>query len=103
MAEERVVCRTPTPGKTGTTAIPKWKYDLLARHILDILREAGPNGVAFKDLKGLLHPRLTEDERAKLGSLGWHATSVKLELETAGALVRLPKVTPQQMVHSEFA
>lgn len=86
MAElAKVACRTPAKGRDGVTNIPAWKFDLLRGHILDIA--AAP--VAFADLPRLVGERLTADEAARLGSLGWHVTTVKLELEVRGELRRL--------------
>lgn len=95
---DKTLCRTPTAGKDGGTNIPTWKFDLLRRHILDICAEFGSSGVAFKDLNGLVKPRLTKEELTNLGSIGWHVTTVKLELEVRGEIKRLQGVTPQSLV-----
>lgn len=94
---EKTSCRTPTPGKSGETRIPTWKFELLRRHILDVTRDSGAEGVAFSELHKLVGARLREDERAALGSLGWHVTTVKLEMEVAGDIARVKGVTPQRL------
>lgn len=96
--EPRTPCRTPTTN--GVTNIPTWKFDLLRGHILDILRESGGAGFPMADLSAALAPRLTEDETARLGKLGWHMMAVKLELEVAGEIARMPGVTPQKLVNA---
>ena len=96
--DPRTVCRTPTAGKSGVTRIPTWKFDLLRGHILDIVKDAGPEGYPMASLKAALADRLTEDEAARLGKLGWHMMAVKLEMEVAGDIARMPKITPQRIV-----
>jgi len=93
--EIKVICRTPTKGREGVTRIPKWKYDCVRAAILDVV-EAAPGGqVYFKDLTALLKPRLTDDQLESLGSAGWHVTTVKLNMEVEGELIRVPNVKPQ--------
>ena len=53
--DDKVTCRTPTPGKKPTR-IDRWKYDLLRKAILKVVPKKG-EGVDFWDL-----PRLIEDE-----------------------------------------
>lgn len=96
--ESRTACRTPTAGKSGVTRIPTWKFDLLRGHILSIVRDAGPEGYPMASLKDALAKRLTEDEAARLGKLGWHMMAVKLEMEVAGDIARMPRITPQRIV-----
>lgn len=89
---EKVSCRTPADGKSGVTNIPKWKFDTCRRAILATLADGN---VAFKDLSDLVADRLTDEERAKVGSVGWHVTSVKLEMEVRGEIARLNATGPQ--------
>ncbi len=92
--EDRVICRTPTKGRDGVTRLPRWKYDAIRTAIHDAVAQAGPEGLAFGDLSTAVKARLSEAELAKLGSVGWHTTSVKLNMEVEGELKRLPKVKP---------
>ncbi|MEL7257971.1 MAG: hypothetical protein AAFN80_09025 [Pseudomonadota bacterium] len=92
MAEARVACRTPAEGRDGVTNIPEWKFDAVRSAILDALRNGD---IAFKNLKDAVAARLSNDKLKRLGSLGWHTTTVKLELEVRGELERLPNQTPQ--------
>ena len=98
-APEKVLCRTPTPGKTAKR-IDRWKIDALRKAILDSLPARGP-GVLFSDLFGLVEKRLAPQERSKIGSIPWYTTTVKLELEVAGEIARVPGVVPQQLVRAK--
>ena len=93
-SEERVACRTPAPGKSGVTRIPRWKFDLVRNAILEIL---GEGEARFSDLSGLARERLPEAELGRLGSLGWHVATVKLEMEVRGEIERLPGKGPQRL------
>lgn len=93
--EAKVVCATPTPGKQPT-AIAKWKYNL----VRDAIRKCVPkskDGVAFKDLPDLVADTLSAEERARLGSVSWHTTTVKLHMETTGELERIAGAVPQRV------
>ncbi|HHS89007.1 MAG TPA: hypothetical protein ENJ26_01405 [Rhodobacteraceae bacterium] len=97
MNEPKTVCRTPTKGRDGSTSIPTWKYEAVRTAILDAVRNAGADGLAFKDLSGEVKRRLSADELARLGSVMWHTTSVKLNMEVQGELCRLPGKGPQRL------
>ena len=85
MTEERVACRTPADGRDGVSNIPVWKFDALRKAILD---ELGNGDIKYKDLNDAVRKRLSSDQLDKLGSLGWHVVTVKLELEVRGEVVR---------------
>lgn len=92
---ERTICQTPTPGKKPTS-IPTWKYDLIRRAILDVLPEASP-GIAAKDLPELVRARLSSEDLERLGSVNWHSTTVKLNMEVDKEIVRHPTMKPQHI------
>ena len=92
MAEPRVACRTPTKGRDGATNIPEWKFNLLRDAIHTVLTKGD---VPFSKLTDHIRPLISEDELARLGSLGWHTTSVKLELEVRGEIERVAGSKPQ--------
>lgn len=94
VTEPRTRCRTPTPNKSATN-IPTWKFEALKNAILKIVGEAGPKGLLFSKLPERARAELSAEVLEKLRSIGWHATTVKLELEVRGALKRLRKATPQ--------
>ena len=93
----RIACYTPTKGRDGATRIPRWKYDCVRRAILDVLDDSEEGQVAFKDLAQQVKTHLTSNQLAKLGSLGWHVTTVKLNMEVDGELERVPRKTPQTL------
>ena len=83
---DRIPCRTPANPEGGTSNIPRWTSDAFARAI----RAALADGPMWQtDLRDAAAGHLTEDERAAMGSLGWHATTVRLEMEVRGDLRRL--------------
>ncbi|MDJ0638293.1 MAG: hypothetical protein QNJ20_05625 [Paracoccaceae bacterium] len=98
MPEEKVTCRTPNAD--GTTRIPRWKFDAIRTAILHAIDEAGPEGLSFKQINDEVKARLSDYELDRLGSVGWHATSVKLEMEVAGDIARVVGVTPQRIVRA---
>lgn len=95
---DKVACRTPAEGRDGVTNIPKWKYDLIAEAIRAELAD-GP--VRMSEMKARLEARIPATERAALGSLGWHLTTVKLEMEVRGELIRVAGKGPQVISLSE--
>lgn len=96
MAElgDKVACRTPAKGRDGMTRIPAWKFDTVRSAILDAVRD-GP--VLYKDLNAAVAQRLDADTLDRLGKLGWHVVTVKLELEVRGEIERLDIKGPQQI------
>ncbi|MEO0618779.1 MAG: hypothetical protein AAFZ01_05810 [Pseudomonadota bacterium] len=66
--------------------------------ILNAVAASGEEGLAFQDLREAVRVRLSEDTLTNLGSLGWHVTTVKLELEVAGDIKRMARTTPQRLV-----
>jgi hypothetical protein len=93
----RVACRTPAAGKGGTSNIPVWKFDLIRGAIRDVLAQAGPEGMANKDLRDAVGARLSAEDLARLGKLGWHVVTVKLEMEVRGEIIRLPGKGPMRI------
>lgn len=96
-SDEKIVCRTPTPGK-GSTRFPKWKYEAVRAAILSTLREEGD--VYFRDLPEKAGARLRPQDRTDLGSVAWHVTTVKLHMETIGEIKRSPEKGRQQLVRA---
>ena len=83
-------------GRDGVTNIPKWKFDTIRVAILDICAEE----TLFKHLPAKVGERLSDEDRANLGSLGWHVTTVKLELEVRGEIARVPGKGPQKIIRT---
>jgi hypothetical protein len=97
--ELKVTCQTPTPGKKPTQ-IPKWKYDLLRDAILKVLPTSG-EGLLFTELPDKVASILDPQDLAKLGSVGWYTTTVKLDMEVRGEIERVPKVIPQRLLRKK--
>lgn len=91
---DKVACRTPAEGRDGVTNIPAWKFDLLRGTIREVLADAP---IRFSELKDAVGTRLSAEDLGKLGSLGWHVTTVKLEMEVRGEIMRLDAKGPQQI------
>ena len=83
MAEAQVQTRHPDPAKRGPR-IPRWKYEAVKRAILDTV-------------PGLVSAALDPDELAALGSVSWHVTVVKLDLEARRLVERVPGASPQRL------
>ncbi len=95
MTDDRTPCRTPNAD--GVTNIPTWKFEAVRGAILAAVDEAGPEGLLFKDVSPEVKARLSEEDLSNLGSVGWHATSVKLELEVRGEIARVTGTSPQRI------
>jgi len=95
--EDKITCYTPTKGREGSTRIPRWKYDCVRRAILDELEETDDGHVIFGKLPEIVTDRLTSNQLAKLGSVKWHVTTVKLHMEVQGELERVPRHKPQAL------
>ncbi|MGI9389427.1 MAG: DUF6958 family protein [Boseongicola sp.] len=99
MSEHKVSCRTPNAD--GVTNIPNWKFDVLRAAILATIDAAGANGLPFKDLPEFVKARLSRDEISRMGSVGWHVTTVKLELEVRGEIARVAARSPQRLIRCQ--
>ena len=93
---DKVRCRTPTPGKKPVN-IPRWKYDLIREAILKAVPRREP-GVPFRDLPGRVREGIPAAQRKDLGSVAWHTTVVKLDMEVTGEIRRVSGVSPQRLV-----
>ena len=89
---DRTACRTPAEGRDGVTNIPTWKFDAIRAAILKILERGD---CRWSDMVENVRQKLTEDELANMGKLGWHVIAVKLELEVRGEIKRLAQKGPQ--------
>ncbi|NIW45455.1 MAG: hypothetical protein GWN30_12095 [Gammaproteobacteria bacterium] len=92
---EKVVIETPTPGKQPTR-IDKWKYDLVHDAILAVV-PADENGVEFSQLAQLVEAHLSSADLARLGSVSWYTTTIKLDMEVKGEIERIQGSKPQRL------
>jgi hypothetical protein len=83
-------CRTPAEGSEGVVNVPTWKCQAVRRAIVHAVEAAGAEGMLFSQLSAAV--------RARLGSVGWHTTTVKLNMEVEGELLRVPGASPQRLV-----
>lgn len=93
---EKVLCETPTLGKQPKR-IEKWKYVAVRAAILKALPRKG-EGVLFRDLPALVASLLSDANKAGLGSISWYTTTVKLDLETRGEIMRVAGSKPQRLL-----
>lgn len=94
---DRVVCATPTPGKASTSML-RWKYEALRRAIRHVIVSAGSRGATLEDLVAETPDHLTTAELTDLGSVAWHVTTVKLDLEAKGEIQRVSGAIPVRHV-----
>ena len=95
---DKVICRTPTPGKKPTR-IDRWKFEAIRKAIVKVAPKRG-EGVLFRDLAGLVKKQLSAADQKKVGSLMWYVTVVKLELEVRGELKRIEGAGPQRLLRT---
>jgi len=91
---EKISCRTPAEDRAGVTNIPKWKYDEVSQAILSVLERGD---IAFSDLRDAVMAELSSETLENLGSVSWHVTTVKLEMEVRGEIERMPGKVPQRL------
>ena len=91
LGPEMVTCQSPT-GRT--TQIPKWKYDLVRRAIVNVL-PSDEIGIMFRQLAPMVNCCITRDERRGLGSINYLTTTVKLDMEARGEIIRFEGMRPQ--------
>ena len=89
--DEKILTLHPDPGKQGVR-IDRAKYDLVAQAIQDALGERGE--VAFTDLMQIVKAKLNGRMQ---GSISWYVTTVKLDLEARGNIVRVAGAKPQRL------
>ena len=91
---EKISCRTPAEDRAGVTNIPKWKYDEVSQAILSVLERGD---IAFSDLRDAVMAELSSETLENLGSVSWHLTTVKLEMEVRGEIERISGKVPQRL------
>ncbi len=97
-SDSKVPCRTPAEGRDGVTHVPAWKFALMRGWLRELVRREAAEGLPFQGLAARLGGLLHEGDARHLGSVGWHLTTVKLELEVRGELARSAGKGPQRIV-----
>lgn len=95
---DKTACRTPSSGKDGVTHIPSWKYEVVEHAILKAMTHQNGKAISFPNLRSLAKDEMAEEALGKLGSWGWHFTTVKLNMEVEGQIERVKDSSPQQLV-----
>ena len=95
MEHEKVICRTPTPGKKPTRIDAK-KFETVRRAILAVVPPKG-QGLLFTDLTPRVAAKLNTAQKSQFGSLMWYVTTVKLEMEVRGEIQRVRGISPQRL------
>lgn len=80
----------------NNASMEKTKYEAYKRAILEVL-PIEKTGILFRDLPDLVRGRLPKDSIDTMGSVPWHVTAVKVDLEARGLIERLPGVKPQRL------
>jgi hypothetical protein len=104
------MARVTTGGKPGTittlnanyargkggTRVSAEKYEIIRKAILKAVPKTKA-GIAFGDLPKAVEKHLGRADRAKIGSIPWYVTTVKLDLEARGLIERVPEAKPQRL------
>lgn len=90
------------PRGKGGTRVDRVKYEIMKKAILRAVPRTR-TGVAFRDLPDAVAAKLSKADRARFGSIGWYATTVKLDLEARGLIERVPDAKPQRLRRTEQA
>ena len=80
----------------GNTNMAREKYEVYKEAILKAV-PAIEEGITFKELPRAVKKLLPRDKLDQLGSVTWHVTSVKLDLEARGLIERIPGSKPQRV------
>lgn len=91
MNDDRVMMQNPNTGRDDMT-ISRAIYEPVRTAILDAIDEAGTLPLA--ELRGEVEKR-TPAEMWEESSVGWYTTTVKLDLEAKGLIVK--EGSPQQL------
>ena len=82
---EKVLCRTPNKPDGGKPChTDAWKFDALEREVRSVL--AGGESMGFMAAMRAVRDRISAEQAKEIGSVGWYATTVMLEMEFRGDL-----------------
>lgn len=97
-SDDRMLTLHSDPAKQ-VARILKTRYEAVRSAILKAVPRQAP-GLAFSELAVAVCENLAPADLENLGSVGWHRTVVKLDLEARGKLRRLPHVSPQRLIRT---
>ena len=95
MKTTTIALKNPGKGKQAPR-IDAVRYEAMKAAILAVVPTSG-DGVAFASLSRLVAKKLPRDA-FKGASIMWYATTVKLDLEARGLLMRVPGSSPQRLL-----
>ncbi len=78
------------------TRVDRRRYQATREALLAVI-PAGDSSVEFKELPRLVTDYLPQGELPGGGSILWHVTTVKLDLEARGLIERVPGAKPQRL------
>lgn len=93
---EKITLKNVNPG-VGNTNMAREKYEIYKKAILAAV-PAAEDGITFKELPKRVKELLPKAKLSELGSVTWHVTSVKLDLEARGLIRRIPGAKPQRLI-----
>lgn len=86
----------PATNTRQPTCIPRWKDDAHHDAILAVIPK-DEERLPFKTLAQQAGERLSTKVRQRLGSVGWHTATVKLEMEVRGEIELMPGASPRRL------
>jgi len=89
-----VPCRAPD--REEPRLVEAWKFERIRAAILSVVPD-NDIGIMYKQLTSMVRANLSSEERTRIGKLHWHTTTVKLELELRGEVVRIEGARPQYL------
>lgn len=92
MAQEEKILTLHPQGKQGVN-ISKLKYDQVKEVVLNVIKEK--DNITFSDMIDIANDILVSQRFD--GKPMWYITSVKLDLEARGVIVRVLKTSPHQL------
>lgn len=91
MDEEKILTLHPEEGKQGVN-ISRSKYEMIRQAILDAIRSQGT--ITFEGMVSLIDYNLRNRFE---GSIPWYVTTVKLDMEARGEIMRVPGPGEQKL------
>lgn len=85
------------PGGLDGWTMDLVQYEWMRAHILEMVEDAGPDGVLLKQLVATAQARFEHDEAFPGGRLRNYCTFTKVDLEARELVERIPRSGPQRL------
>lgn len=85
------------PGGLDGWTMDRTQYELIRKHILDLVEDAGPDGILLSHLVAAAQARFGDHEAFPGGRLRNYCTFTKVDLEARCLIERLPGSGPQRL------